>query len=84
MFAKFFWPPALWRFRRRHWFHFRHGFHTFQSEPSLSEKFPAFGYPRKSPRPPKSPHLTQKPFQPPLIALRSGGCLILRGAFRDG
>ena len=73
MFAEFFWPPALWRFHGRHWFHFRHGFHTFQSEPSLSEKFPAFGYPRKSPRPPKSPHLTQKPFQPPLIALRSGG-----------
>ena len=45
MFAKFSWPPALWRFHGRHWFHFRHGFHTFQSEPSLSEKFPAFGSP---------------------------------------
>ena len=32
MFAKFFWPPAHWRFHGRHWFHFRHGFHTFQSD----------------------------------------------------
>jgi hypothetical protein len=46
MFAKFLWPPALWRIHGRHWFHFRHGFHTFQSEPSLSEKFSAFGYAR--------------------------------------
>ena len=46
MFAKFFWPPALWRFHGRHRFNFRHGFHTFQSEASLSEKFPAFGHPR--------------------------------------
>ena len=45
MFAKFFWSPALWCFHRRHWFHFRHGFHTFQSEPLPSEKFPAFGSP---------------------------------------